>query len=136
MYSKRLRELPLFNRLGKKDIEVLAGLADEVDISEGKVLTRQGDFGREFFVIEEGTAQVTRDGETVAELGPGDFFGEIALIEDVRRTATVTASIDLRFFVLTRQSFRSLIAHQPDVQDKVMATLARRVGDDPTLAEA
>ena len=126
MYSKRLRELSLFAGLGKKDIEMVAGIADEVDIPAGKALAREGEFGREFFVIEEGTAEVVRDGQVVAELGPGDFFGEIALIEEERRTATVTARTPMTVVVLTAQSFQSLRHTTPKVYDTVRNQIASR----------
>jgi CRP-like cAMP-binding protein len=92
---------------------------------------REGDLGREFFVIVEGDVSVTKEGEEIRRLGPGDFFGEIALVyENARRTATVTATSPLRFFVLTRQSFRSLLEHQPEIEDKVMAALEERLRSD------
>lgn len=126
MHSKRLSELPLFSSLKKKDIEVLAGLADEIDVGAGKTLAREGQFAHEFFVIGEGTAEVTRDGSAVAELGPGDFFGEIALIEEERRTATVTAKTPMTVVVLTAQSFQSLRHTTPHVYETVRGEIARR----------
>src|SRR3954454_13772168 len=94
MHTARLREVPLFAGLGKKDVEALGMIADELDVREGKVLARQGALGHEFFVLEAGSMTVDIDGETVAQLGPGSFFGEIALIAEDRRTATVTAAED------------------------------------------
>jgi CRP-like cAMP-binding protein len=91
------------------------------------VLTREGQSGSEFFVIIEGEVSVTKNGEEIRSLGPGDFFGEIALLEDTPRTATVIASTPLRFFVLTRQAFRSLLARQPELEGKVTAALEERV---------
>jgi len=82
-------------------------------------------------VIVDGEVSVTKDGKEIRRLGPGDFFGEIALVyENARRTATVTADSPLRFFVLTRQSFRSLLEHQPEIEDKVMVALEERLGSD------
>ena len=98
------------------------------EVEEGKTLTREGDLGREFFVIVEGDVSVMQEGNEIRRLGAGDFFGEIALIYDnARRTATVTAVSPLRFFVLTRQSFRSLLEHQPEIEEKVMAALEERL---------
>ena len=82
----------------------------------------------ELMVIVDGDVSVTQDGKEIRRLGPGDFFGEIALIyENARRTATVTSASHLRFFVLTRQSFRSLLEHQPEIEEKVMAALEERL---------
>lgn len=126
-----LAKAPLFSALSKQELGALAKATEDLEVEEGKVLTREGDLGREFFVIVEGDVSVTRDGDEIRRLGPGDFFGEIALIyENARRTATVTATSPLRFFVLTRQSFRSLLEHQPEIEDKVMAALEERLGSD------
>ena len=123
-----LAKAPLFSALSKQELGALAKATEDIEVEEGKVLTRQGDLGREFFVIVEGEVSVTQDGNEIRRLGPGDFFGEIALIYDnARRTATVTASSPLRFFVLTRQSFRSLLEHQPEIEEKVMAALEDRL---------
>jgi CRP-like cAMP-binding protein len=127
--AEALGRAPLFQNLSKQELGELAKATEDLEVDEGKVLTREGDLGREFFVIVEGDVSVTKDGEEIRALGPGDFFGEIALVyEDARRTATVTAKSPLRFFVLTRQSFRSLLGHQPEIEDKVMAALEDRLG--------
>jgi len=126
-----LAKAPLFSALSKQELGALAKATEDIEVEEGKVLTREGDLGREFFVIVDGEVSVTQDGSEIRRLGPGDFFGEIALIyENARRTATVTASSPLRFFVLTRQSFRSLLEHQPEIEDKVMAALEERLSSD------
>lgn len=126
-----LAKAPLFSALSKQELGELAKASEDLEVGEGRVLTREGDLGREFFVIVDGDVSVTQDGEEIRRLGAGDFFGEIALIyENARRTATVTAVSPLRFFVLTRQSFRSLLEHQPQIEDKVMAALEERLGTD------
>lgn len=126
-----LAKAPLFAELSKQELGELAKATEDLEVEEGKVLTREGDLGREFFVIVEGDVSVTQGGNEIRRLGPGDFFGEIALIyENARRTATVTSASHLRFFVLTRQSFRSLLEHQPQIEDKVMAVLEERLGSD------
>jgi CRP/FNR family transcriptional regulator, cyclic AMP receptor protein len=91
------------------------------------VLTKEGETGREFFVIVDGEAVVKRKGRRVATLGPGDFFGEIALVEHVPRRATVTAKTVLRCFLLTQGSFLRLLDEQAGVERKVLRALARRV---------
>jgi CRP/FNR family cyclic AMP-dependent transcriptional regulator len=121
-----LRAVPFFSELSKKDLAVVAQQTDEIDVDTGKVLAREGDFGDEFFVIESGTADVTVDGERIAELGPGDFFGEMALLEADRRNATVTATSPMRLIVMTRSSFRALDRSLPQVHKAVGEAIAER----------
>lgn len=126
-----LAKAPLFAALSRQELGALAKVTEDLEVDEGKTLTREGDLGREFFVIVDGDVSVKKDGNEIRRLGPGDFFGEIALIYDnARRTATVTAASPLRFFVLTRQSFRSLLEHQPEIEEKVMAALEERLAAD------
>jgi len=126
-----LAKAPLFAALSRHELGELAKATEDLEVEEGKTLTREGDLGREFFVIVEGDVSVMQDGNEIRRLGAGDFFGEIALIYDnARRTATVTAASPLRFFVLTRQSFRSLLEHQPEIEEKVMAALEERLAVD------
>jgi CRP-like cAMP-binding protein len=132
-----LRRAPLFEGLSRKELEELAKLADDLEVPEGKVLTRQGDTGREFFVLMDGEVEVERDGQSLGRRGAGDFIGEISLLEDIPRTATVTAATSVRLFVLTGQSFRSVVESQPEVENKVLRTLARRLAnmsDDPAVS--
>jgi len=126
-----LAKAPLFAALSRQELGALAKATEDLEVEEGKTLTREGDLGREFFVIVEGDVSVMQEGNEIRRLGAGDFFGEIALIYDnARRTATVTAVSPLRFFVLTRQSFRSLLEHQPEIEEKVMAALEERLAVD------
>ena len=123
-----LAKAPLFRNLSRSDLVGLAKVTEDLEVEEGKVLAREGDIGHEFFVIVDGEVDVVKEGETVRKLGSGDFFGEIALIwESPRRTATVTAAAPVRLFVLTRQAFRGLIDHHPDIEEKVLETLEERV---------
>src|SRR3970282_2556688 len=96
-----LKRVPLFSGCSKKDLGPLALRADEIDLRDGHVLTREGRPGREFFVLIEGTARVTRNGRKLADLGAGDWFGEIALLTDTPRSATVTATSPVRILVIT-----------------------------------
>ena len=124
-----LARTPLFGALSRAELVELAKRTEDMEVEEGKVLAREGAIGQEFFVIVDGEVSVSKDGQELRTLGPGDFFGEIALIWDSpRRTATVTARSTLRFFVLTRQSFKSLIDHQPEVEKRVLEALEERVG--------
>jgi CRP/FNR family transcriptional regulator, cyclic AMP receptor protein len=132
-----LKRAPLFEGLSRKELEHLAQLADDLEIPAGKVLTRQGDTGREFFVLMDGEVEVVRDGEVIGTSGAGDFIGEISILEDMPRTATVTAKTPVRLFVLTAQSFRSFVEESPEVENKVLRTLARRLAamsDDPAVS--
>ena len=126
MYQARLKDVPFFSMLKKKELEFVAGQTEEVDVPAGKVLAQQGTFGDQFFVIEEGTAEVTRDGKSVAELGPGDFFGEMALLEADRRTATVTATTPMTLIVMTRASFRAVDNTMPRVHEVVAQAIEQR----------
>ena len=122
-----LAKAPLFRNLSRSDLVALAKVTEDLEFDEGKVLAREGEIGHEFFVIVDGEVEVAKGGATVRNLGPGDFFGEIALIWDSpRRTATVTAAGTVRLFVLTRQAFRGLIDHHPDIEEKVLEALEER----------
>jgi CRP/FNR family transcriptional regulator, cyclic AMP receptor protein len=132
-----LRRAPLFEDLSRKELADLARHTEDLEIPAGEVLCKEGDTGKEFFVIVEGETEVTTNGKNVAARSGGDFVGEIALLEDTNRTATVTAKTPLRVFVLTREDFRSLVRDNPTVERKVMQALARRVVElsrDPTVA--
>jgi CRP-like cAMP-binding protein len=122
-----LARCPFFAGLSRNELLELAKVTEDMEVNEGKVLTREGQSGSEFFVIIEGRVSVTKGGQEVRTLGPSEFFGEIALLEDRPRTATVTATTPLRFFVLTRQAFRSMLAKQPEIEEKVVAALQERV---------
>ena len=132
-----LKRAPLFQDLSRKELVELARVTEDMEIPPGKVLCKEEETGQEFFVIVEGETDVTSKGTSVASRGGGDFVGEIALLEDTKRTATVTAKTALRVFVLTRKDFRRLVDENPSVERKVMHALARRVVElsrDPTLA--
>ena len=126
MYQARLKSVPFFSMLSKKELDVVSRQADEVDVPVGKVLAEQGTFGDQFFVIEDGTAEVTRDGQRVAELGPGDFFGEMALLDADRRNATVTATTPMTLIVMSRASFRAIDSTMPRVHETVARAIEQR----------
>ena len=122
-----IKKVPLFAGGSKSELEQIAQIADEIDLREGKEMTREGSRGREFFVLLEGDAEVTKDGSSINKLASGDFFGEIALVSDSPRTATVTATSPVRALVITDRSFRRLLEKQPEIQRKVLVALAERV---------
>jgi CRP-like cAMP-binding protein len=121
-----LKSVPFFSGMSKRELAVIGQQTDKVDVPAGRVLASEGDFGDEFFMIEAGTAEVTRGGDMIAELGPGDFFGEMALLEEDRRTATVTAKTPMTLIVMTRSNFRSLDRAQPEVHATVARAIAER----------
>jgi CRP/FNR family transcriptional regulator, cyclic AMP receptor protein len=125
-----IKKVPLFAGCSKGELEEIAHIADEIDLREGKEMTQQGSRGREFFVLLEGEADVTKDGKNINKLGAGDFFGEIALVSDSPRTATVTATSPVRALVITDRSFRRLLDEQPEIQRKVLVELAERLAPD------
>jgi CRP/FNR family transcriptional regulator, cyclic AMP receptor protein len=122
-----IRRVPLFARCTKGELAEIASHADEIDLPQDKDLIRQGERGREFFVLLEGEADVIRDGQHVQTMGPGDFFGEIALVSKVPRTATVKATTPVRALVITDRDFRTLLEHAPQIQLKVLEALAERL---------
>lgn len=122
-----IKGVPLFAELGKKELDEVAGIADEIDLPEGKVVIKEGDAGREFIVLIEGTADVERGGRKLATLGPGDFAGEIALIAKLPRTATITTTSPVRALVITDRAFRQLLEHSPQIQIGVLNALAERL---------
>jgi CRP/FNR family transcriptional regulator, cyclic AMP receptor protein len=115
MDHHKLEGLPLFSGLGKKEMQQVGSFADEVDVSEGKTLLHQGDFAHEFMVVLEGRAEVVRDSESVAELGPGDFLGEVAALDHGQRNATVVARSPMRVAVMTDRDMRHIAREMPDV---------------------
>jgi CRP/FNR family cyclic AMP-dependent transcriptional regulator len=133
MDPKRLKDISLFKRLSRKDLTHLGHWTDEVDVPEGKRLAEQGTFAYEFLVIEDGTADVIQDGERIRSLGPGDFFGEIGLLESERRTATVVATSPMRLIVMTGRDFSAMRSEMPhiakQIQEEIEVRLARDRGE-------
>jgi CRP/FNR family cyclic AMP-dependent transcriptional regulator len=122
-----LKRVPLFAGCSKAELRELAVNADEVSIRKGTKLTREGRPGREFFVLVDGSAEVTQAGRTLNTLGPGDWLGEIALLTHTSRTATVTATTPLRVLVLNDRTFQRVVEGMPSIALKVLASLAERL---------
>jgi CRP-like cAMP-binding protein len=122
-----LQGIPLFAGLDRHHIERLGMLTEEVDVPAGKVLIRQGEHGDDLMVVVSGQVGVDRDGARINQLGPGEFFGEIALVAGGPRTATVTAQTPSRLLVLNRRDFHALMEEFPEVAVKVLLTLAHRL---------
>jgi CRP/FNR family cyclic AMP-dependent transcriptional regulator len=126
MDEARLRAIPLFAGLGKKERREVAKQGDEVEVDPGRHLVREGEFAYEFFAIEEGTAEVRRGEQLLAELGPGDFFGEMGLIGNVTRNASVVAVSPLRVMVLTGSAFRHIERELPAVSKQIRKAIEER----------
>jgi CRP/FNR family transcriptional regulator, cyclic AMP receptor protein len=122
----RLRSIPLFKNVSDDELRQIAPFADEANVEAGTVLVREGDFSYEFFAIEEGEAEVTRGGDHVADLGPGDFFGEIGLLEKDLRTASVEAKSDMQLVTLTGWDMKRMEKAIPEAVDKVREVLEAR----------
>jgi voltage-gated potassium channel len=126
MNQARLKDVPFFSSMSEQDLAAVAQQTEETNVAAGTVLAREGELGEAFFVIESGTAEVTRGDAPVGELGAGDFFGEVALIREERRTATVTATSPMVLIVITGLSFRSLDRSIPEIRETVSKALAER----------
>jgi CRP/FNR family transcriptional regulator, cyclic AMP receptor protein len=127
--ERRLQHLPLFSKLSKRERKRVAPLVDEVEVDAGRTLVTEGELAHELFVIEEGTASVRREGAAVADLGPGDFFGEIALLDDKhRRTSTVVATSPMRLAVVQGHDVRVLERELPDVARQIAVPTGASVG--------
>ena len=126
MDLSRLKSIPLFTEVTDDELGQIATFADEVSVEEGKHLVDEGDFSYQFMAIEEGTAEVMRSGERVAELGPGEFFGEMGLLEKDRRNATVVAKTPMRLITLTGWDLRRMEKAMPQAVDQIRQTLEQR----------
>ena len=126
-FIDHLAQVPLFSACSKKDLQLVAKRAEDVKVDAGKQLVGEGAIGTEFFVVIDGKASVTKRGQKVAELGPGGFFGELALLDKAPRNATVTAETPMELVVLGQREFAGLIDDVPEFAHKLLAGLARRL---------
>lgn len=125
----QFRDLPLFAGCTPAELEDIDHLADEVHVPAGRTVIRQGDLGQEFALIISGEADVVKDGDVVATLGPGAYFGEVALLDSVTRTASVVAKSDLILQVLDRRGFNTLLDDQPRLARSLLKGLAHRLAE-------
>ena len=126
MDASRLKSVSLFQELSEEELQQIAPFAHEISVSEGKVLVREGDFSYEFLAIEEGEGEVTRGGERVAELGPGDFFGEMGLLEKTLRNATVVAKTPMKLVTLTGWDLKRVERAAPQAIERIRHVLEER----------
>jgi CRP-like cAMP-binding protein len=126
-FEQRLGKVPLFRACSKQDLRRIARLADPDDVKEGEVLVKEGNQGHELYVILSGQASVTRKGRKVATLGPGDYFGELAVLHPAPRTATVTAKTPMEVLIVTSRELSVLLEDVPLVARKLLTGMAGRL---------
>lgn len=124
---EHLRAVPMLRAFTKKELELVDRLAEVLDVKAGQALVTEGERGHEFFVIADGKAEVTRGGSTVATLGPGDHFGELAVLDPQPRTASVTMASDGQVMILTEREFYRMLQEAPTLSRKLLIGLARRL---------
>jgi CRP/FNR family transcriptional regulator, cyclic AMP receptor protein len=124
--ANRLKSIPIFEGISDDELSQIATFAQQVSVDAGRELVREGDFSYEFMAIEEGEAEVTRDGEHVANLGPGDFFGEMGLLEKTLRNATVTSTTSMQLVTLTGWDLRRIERTTPQAVERVRRVLESR----------
>lgn len=133
-YLQHLREVPLFSKLSKKELNEIARLSTELNFKDGKELMKEGARANSFIILVDGNAVVRKKGRKVATLGPGDFAGELALLQNRNRNATVIAEGELTALVIDRRGFLTLLDDIPAVTKKMLVAVAERLGDMDTKA--
>jgi CRP-like cAMP-binding protein len=126
MDEAKLRDIPMFAKLSRKQRKLLALRADEVEVQPGTLVCRKGDRANELYVIEEGTAKVVRDEQYLDELGPGDFFGEMGVLDDVPRNAHVVATTPMTLMILSGAALKELQREKPKLARQISSTIEQR----------
>jgi CRP-like cAMP-binding protein len=126
MDAEALAQIPLFSPLSPEQLRSLAFWVSELSVSQGKHLVEEGDYSYDLFIIQDGTAEVTQDGQQLAELGPGDFFGEMGVLEGTQRNATVVATTPMRLLTLSSWDAKRLKKTAPEVLDALNAAVEAR----------
>jgi CRP-like cAMP-binding protein len=126
-YLDHLARVPLFAACTRKDLQLIGRRAEDIKVDAGKVLVQEGGAGHEFFVIVDGTATVSRKGRKVNTLGPGGYFGELALLDRAPRNATITASTPMELVVLAQREFSGILDEVPGLARKLLTGMAKRV---------
>lgn len=126
--------IPLFHDASKRGLRAIVQATTEVEVASGRVMVREGDTGRELYVLVSGSARVSRNGRRLAELMPGDFFGELAFLSHAPRTATVTAAEDCRVLILGPRELGGLLSTEPSLAPAMLAAVARRVRESERSA--
>ena len=131
---RHFETIPLFSRMSRKGLRAIVSAAAEIDVTAGRDLVREGEHGRELYVVIRGTATVTRGGRRLRELVPGDFFGEMAFLHPAPRTATVTARSDMRLMVLDSRAMDVIVEKEPVVSRRLLEAMAERVRSNDRTA--
>jgi len=126
-FIDHLQQVPLFAACSRKDLQLVAKRAEDVRVAAGRTIISEGETGHEFFVILDGTARITRRGRKIATIGPGDAFGELALLEKAPRNSTIVADTDMELVVLGQREFAGLIDEVPGFARKLLAGMAHRL---------
>jgi CRP/FNR family cyclic AMP-dependent transcriptional regulator len=127
--DERLAEVPLFSGLDKKHLRQISSLATPIDVAEGKALTREGEVGHEFVIVLEGEAEVKIGEDVVATRGPGEYFGEIALVANRPRTATVVAKTPMKVEVIGRREFQTMLHDNPTIAAELLGVVGDRLAE-------
>ncbi len=130
MDATQLKRIPIFHDVPDEDLTVITTFATSDEVPEGAVIVKEGDYANAFMAIEEGTARVTRDGEHVGDLGPGDIFGEVGLIEKETRTATVEATSRVKLIKIEHWELQRMKKKLPDVYDRIAQLAEQRATSD------
>jgi CRP-like cAMP-binding protein len=126
MDEAKLRDIPMFAKLSRKQRKLLALRADEVEVQPGRLVCRKGESANELYVIEEGTAKVMRDEQYLDELGPGDFFGEMGVLDDAPRNAHVVATTPMTLMILSAAALKELQREKPELARRISSTIEQR----------
>ena len=127
MNRSRLEEFPILAGLGPDDLEAVASVASELEVEAGREITAEGDFGHALFAIERGSAEVSRDGELLRVLGPGDVFGEVAVLASGRRTATVVSTTPMSLIAVFKRDVWALERRSPEAAERLRGFVADRL---------
>lgn len=127
-----LKQVPLFWGVSDADLSMVASIVDEIQVPAGKTLIKEGDYGRELFIILDGEAKISLGRRTIRTVGRGEVIGELALLDQGPRSATVTAQTPLRIYVVEARAFESLLGKAPKVAIKIMKGLAGRLRETET----
>lgn len=127
MDRSRLEGFPILSGLGADDLDAIASVASEIEVEAGRVLTAEGDFGHALFAIEQGAAEVSRDGEVLRALGAGDIFGEVAVLASGRRTADVVSATPMSLIAIFKRDVWALERRSPEAAERLRALVAERL---------
>ena len=127
MDRSRLEAFPILSGLGADGLDAIASVASEIEVEAGRVLTAEGDFGHALFAIEQGAAEVSRDGEVLRALGPGDIFGEVAVLGSGRRTADVVSATPMSLIAIFKRDVWALERRSPEAAERLRALVAERL---------